>query len=304
MLIELATMALRTLADILVELGPELTHLGNELFPRLVEITKELVPIIIDIGKVIIEILPYLADLASFILDLVIPAMSAMFQTVNSVWPVIKAVIVDAMKVIQGIVDVVLGVITGDWDRAMQGLKDAATGGFDLLKSIVRLGITAVLEAFVALPGRVINALLGLPNSLFNSGRAMMQGLIDGIKSMAQTVVNQALSVVKQIRDLLPFSPAKEGPFSGRGYTLYSGIALMEDWARGIEQGTPAAVKAMEDVASMAQAGLDIQAAVTADGFGGIGAQVAKAIEGMEIKADGTQIARVVNKTNNMNARR
>jgi phage-related protein len=303
-LIELATMALRTLADILVELGPELTHLGEELFPRLVEIAKQLVPIISDIAKVIIEVLPYLADLASFILDLVIPAMSAMLQTVNSVWPVIKAVIVDAMKVIQGIVDVVLGFITGDWDRAMQGLKDIATGGFALLKDIVKLGLTAVLEAFVALPGRVINALLGLPSSLFNSGRAMMQGLVDGIKSMAQTVVNQALSVVKQVRDLLPFSPAKTGPFSGKGYTLYSGQALMEDWAKGIEEGAPSAVKAMEDAASLAQASLDIQAAVAAEGFGGLGAQVARAIEGMEIKADGTNIARVVNKANNMNARR
>lgn len=303
-LMELATMALRTLADILVELGPELTHLGNELFPRLVEIVKELVPIISDIAKVIIEVLPYLADLASFILDLVIPAMSAMFQTVNSIWPVIKAVIVDAMTVIQGIVDAVLGVITGDWDRAMQGLKDIANGGFALLKDIVKLGLAAVLEAFVALPGRVINALLGLPQSMFNSGRAMMQGLVDGIKSMAQTVVNQALSVVQQVRDLLPFSPAKTGPFSGKGYTLYSGMALMEDWAKGIEEGAPMAVKAMEDAASQAQQSLDIQAAVTADGFGGIGAQVAKAIEGMEIKADGTNIARVVNKANNMNARR
>lgn len=303
-LLELATMALRTLADILVELGPELTHLGNELFPRLVEITKELVPIISDIIKVIIEILPYLADLASLILDLVIPAMSAMFQTVNSIWPVIKAVIVDAMKVIQGIVDAVLGIITGDWDRAMQGLKDIANGGFALLKDIVKLGLAAVLEAFVALPGRVINALLGLPQSMFNSGRAMMQGLVDGIKDMAQTVVNQALSVVQQVRDLLPLSPAKTGPFSGKGYTLYSGMALMEDWAKGIEEGAPMAVKAMEDAASQAQQSLDIQAAVTADGFGGIGAQVAKAIEGMEIKADGTNIARVVNKANNMNARR
>lgn len=303
-LIELATMALRTLADILVELGPELTHLGDELFPRLVEIVKELVPIISDIAKVIIEVLPYLADLASFILDLVIPAMSAMFQTVNSVWPVIKAVIVDAMKVIQGIVNLVLGFITGDWDRAMQGIKDIATGGFALLRDIVKLGLTAVLEAFVALPGRILNALLGLPQSMFSSGRAMMQGLVDGIKSMAQSVVNSALSVVKQVRDLLPFSPAKEGPFSGRGYTLYSGIALMEDWAKGIEQGTPQAVKAMEDAAAQAQQGLEFQAAVTAEGFGGIGAQVAKAIEGMEIKANGTQIARVVNKENNMNARR
>lgn len=303
-LMELATMALRTLADILVELGPELSHLGNELFPRLVEIVKELVPIISDIAKVVIEVLPYLADLASFILDLVIPAMSAMFQTVNSIWPVIKAVIVDAMKVIQGIVDVVLGFITGDWDRAMKGVKDIATGGFALLKDIVKLGLTAVLEAFVALPGRVVSALLGLPSSLFNSGRAMMQGLVDGIKSMAQTVVNQTLSVVKEIRDLLPFSPAKTGPFSGKGYTLYSGMALMEDWARGIEEGAPMAVKAMENAASQAQQGLEIQAAVTADGFGGIGAQVVKAIEGLEIRADGTNIARVVNKANNMNARR
>lgn len=304
MLLELATTVLRTLADILVELAPELGHLADELFPQLVKVVQDLTPVFKDVLGIIIEILPYIADLVSFLLDLLIPAMSAMLTVVNNVWPTIRDVIKDALTVTKSIFDVIFGLITGDSDRFWQGLKGIAESGAKLLKDAVKLGLTLVLELFVALPGRVLNALLGLPNSFFNSGRSMMQGLIDGIKSMGQTVINAALSVVSSVRDLLPFSPAKTGPFSGKGYTLYSGVSLMEDWAKGIEQGAPTAVKAMEEAASMAQQGLEFQAAVTAEGFGGIGAQVAKAIEDMEIKADGTNIARVVNKANNMNARR
>jgi hypothetical protein len=43
------------------------------------------------------------------------------------------------------------------------------------------------------------------------------------------------------IRDFFPFSPAKVGPFSGRGYTTYSGMALMEGLGEGVGRGAAAA---------------------------------------------------------------
>src|SRR5687768_1381109 len=303
-LLELATVVLKSLLDVFREISPELSQLTQTALPALLQIVKDLTPVLIEIIDILVLILPPLIDFASTILDVAIPALQSIWQTVREVWPSIKQIIDGAMTFIQGLINVVMGTITGDVDRAWQGINQIFEGAWTAIKGAVKAGIIAVLDLIIAFPARVVNALIGLPQQFFESGRAMMRGLADGIKNMAQTVINSALSVVNQVRDLLPFSPAKTGPFSGQGYTLYSGMALMEDWAKGIEQGTPAAVKAMEEAASMAQAGLDIQAAVAAEGFGGIGLQVARAIEGMEIKADGTQIARVVNKTNNMNARR
>ena len=36
------------------------------------------------------------------------------------------------------------------------------------------------------------------------------------------------------LRGFFPFSPATYGPFSGRGYTTYSGLALMGDFGKSI----------------------------------------------------------------------
>lgn len=303
-ILELATVVLRTLADILIELAPELVHLAQELFPVLLKAVNDLVPVFRDLLKIIIDILPYLADLASFILDIVVPAMSAALQIVEEVWPRIKDTINSALEFIKGIINLVMGVITGDWGRAWEGVKQIFSGALGLMKNAALLGLELLLDIFIALPNRVVNALIGLPNSLFGSGKAMMQGLVDGVKSMAQTVVNSVLSVVDQARDLLPFSPAKKGPFSGSGYTTFSGRALMEDWAKGITQGSPEAVRAIENAMSASQTALDMNAVISSEGFGSMADKVAEALSQWGIEIDANGLARMVNKVNNMNARR
>ena len=51
---------------------------------------------------------------------------------------------------------------------------------------------------------------------------------------------------MSKIRSFFPFSPAKRGPFSGHGYTTYSGKALMGDFARSISGASSLAVKAAD----------------------------------------------------------
>jgi phage-related protein len=303
-LIQFASEILKTILDILSQIGPELVVLGRDLFPKLLEIIKEIVPIAIEFLKAFMDILPVLTDLAILILDTVVPAMQEMFKIVEQVWPSIKQIIEGALLQVQGIVNVILGVINGDWDRAMNGMKQIAQGGWEILKGIVKTGITAILDFFVGLPSRVAVALLGLPAEMARSGRAMMQGLIDGIKSMAQSVINTALGVVNSIRNLLPFSPAKTGPFSGKGYTLYSGQALMEDWARGIAMGGQAALDAVENVVGATAGSMEMEASIASDGFGSIGDKIAAVLAQWGIQIDENGLARMVNNVNRKNQRR
>lgn len=303
-ILELAMVVLKAFLDALVRLAPLLTDFAQDLFPQLVQIVTDLVPIFERVLDILIDIIPIIIDFASAFLEWAIPAMTEMAKSVGEIWPSIEQIISGSLEFIQGIINLVFGLITLDTERMWEGVKQIFSGAWEGIKGTVKGGIATVLELFIALPGRLLSALSGVPSQFAASGRAMMQGLIDGIVAMGKSAVNAALNIAKQIRDLLPFSPAKTGPFSGKGYTLYSGMALMEDWAKGIEEGGPTAIKAMEDVVGMAQTAMDIEAAVTAEGFGGIGAQVANAIKGMEIKADGQNIARVVNKNNNLNARR
>jgi phage-related protein len=85
---------------------------------------------------------------------------------------------------------------------------------------------------------------------LFRAGSSIIQGLVDGIKAKIGAVTNAVGGVLSAARNLLPFSPAKEGPFSGKGWSLYSGRSISEALAQGIEDRGGLAVTAMEKTMS------------------------------------------------------
>jgi len=88
--------------------------------------------------------------------------------------------------------------------------------------------------AFVSMGNSIVNTVVGLAHSLYQSGANMIRSLADGMLSQLGPALSAAQSIVGAIRDFFPSSPAKRGPFSGHGYTLYSGQNLIEAFAQGI----------------------------------------------------------------------
>ncbi|MFI8104701.1 hypothetical protein [Streptomyces sp. NPDC086023] len=109
--------------------------------------------------------------------------------------------------------------------------QDAATRAHAAIQS----GVDSAVRTLSSLPGRARGALSGLGSTLYNAGRSLVGGFVNGIHSMLGAVQSAANAVVSTARRFFPFSPAKEGPFSGRGWTLYSGQALAQGFAAGIE---------------------------------------------------------------------
>ena len=91
-----------------------------------------------------------------------------------------------------------------------------------------------------------INSLLGWFGgiNLYNSGWNMINSFGNGIVNAFDRVKGWVSGKMGDLRKLFPFSPAKEGPFSGTGYTSYSGRALMTDFGRGILDGASSAIGA------------------------------------------------------------
>ncbi|WP_190821225.1 hypothetical protein [Saccharopolyspora pogona] len=100
-----------------------------------------------------------------------------------------------------------------------------------------------VVDFVRGLPGSILDALGNLGSLLVDSGRALLQGLWDGISGAIGWLQGKVSGALSSIRDLFPFSPAKEGPFSGRGYTTFSGRALITDFASAIAADGTGAVR-------------------------------------------------------------
>lgn len=117
---------------------------------------------------------------------------------------------------------------------AMDTAKRLVSGGMTSLRTSVSEGISKVLTFFRDMPGKILSALGNLGSKLTESGRALLGGFMDGIGDGFNRAKDVVAGGMESLRRLFPFSPAKEGPFSGRGYTTYSGRALSRDFADAI----------------------------------------------------------------------
>ncbi|MER8158168.1 phage tail tape measure protein [Streptomyces sp. NPDC094472] len=141
--------------------------------------------------------------------------------------------------------------------------------------SAISAKISSAISWVRGLPGRARSALGSLGSTLYNAGRSLIGGFISGITSKAGELYGKAKGLVSKVRNLFPFSPAKEGPFSGRGYTLYSGRSLISGFAQGITQQQGAVTAAMARVAQAGQDALTGSAPTLAVGQGGTAALTA-----------------------------
>lgn len=168
------------------------------------------------------------------------------------------------------------------------GAKASAAGqGF---LSGIQGGFNAAVSFVASIPGRVIGAIGDLGGLLVNSGRSLINGFVSGIKSAIGGAVSAVSGAVSQIRSFFPFSPAKRGPFSGHGYTTYSGKALMEGWAEGIGNGTGAVnsaiTSALVSVSSLIGSGITVAPSVAVAGAGAAGATYNVTVNGGSVNAD------------------
>jgi len=147
----------------------------------------------------------------------------------NFVVNLFKQAVANVLTIIGGIVAIV-GKVRGFFEQMRQAAVDKVVALINFVKGI---------------PGKLLNALGNVGKMLYNAGRSIIQGLIDGLRSMFSSLWNTMTDGLSGLRDLLPFSPAKKGPFSGKGWTLFSGIAMVEDLAKGITKGADFPVDAM-----------------------------------------------------------
>lgn len=244
---------------------PIITMLISTLLPPLTQVIQAVVPIIMQvvtaIGQIITTVasalVPIIQQLtpiiqtiatvaAGFITGILLPAFQAIAPVVQSAVGVIQSIFGTITGIIQGVVSIVSGIFTGDWT--------AIWNGFTTIVSSAVNGIGSIIGG---IKDTIVNALAGAGSWLVESGKSIINGLVSGIKSAIGGAVDIVGGALQSIRDLFPFSPAKKGPFSGRGWVLYSGRSIPTAFAQGVEDNAGKAETAVRDAMSRAQQAAD-----------------------------------------------
>lgn len=117
--------------------------------------------------------------------------------------------------------------------------------------------MTGAATGFKILLDNIVATLNSLSAIAFNSGAALGQGFADGINSKIGAVQEAALALADAADAPLPHSPAKIGPFSGRGWTPFRGRKLAIGFAEGIHDGSSNVQLASMQMAMTVSAALD-----------------------------------------------
>lgn len=274
--VQLAGVVGGALATALIALSPVLVEIATAFGEFLTGAITQLVDsglldrLVAVITRVLLAVLPLIPQ----ILELALAAFPLFVAGAEAALPVLEflaGAIEGCTPIVQGLIDILslaAAALTGDFDTMKE-----KTEGF---RTSIRDKLDGVAGFFRDLPGKIRGFLAGLPGILADSGRRMIDSFADGIRRAFNGAVAAVQVGLGAVRRLFPFSPAKEGPFSGSGYVDRSGEALVGDFAAAIRAGLPDVVGAARDVLGGAQVALGVSLpAVALPGGPGVPQQAA-----------------------------
>ena len=158
------------------------------------------------------------------------------------------------LRVVQGIIDFITGVFTGDWERAWQGVKDIFGGILDAISAHFHLiwdtlhnwfgeKIDAVRQTLEDGFNSAVEFMQSLPGKALQWGRDFMDGLVKGITEKVSAVTDAVSGVADKIKSFLHFSVPDEGPLTDYESWMPD---FMAGLAEGIRKGSPVVYKAMK----------------------------------------------------------
>jgi hypothetical protein len=236
------------LTDMVNQLGPVLADAIAQVTPHLPAIIQAFT----DIAAAVIAAIPTLTSLSATVLPPIAAGFRGLAEAINFVKPAFDlfiTILTGAANQVQFFVDMARAAyqaMTGDIDGAMatisaahqrtfgQEIPAAVQGGMNQMQGNINSGMNAAVGLVQTNVNQMVAQATNAQGRFSAAGSALANSFRNGWVAAANAAVAAVRRTVAQIAALLPGSPAKKGPFSGRGYTKLRGMRMVLDFAKGI----------------------------------------------------------------------
>lgn len=168
----------------------------------------------------------------------------------------IVSVIEGAMKIIKGIIDVVLGLLTGKWSQVWKGIGEIASGIWKIIVGVVENGIKLVIDHFKMFNTFMMSLAQDGANKLrqvWDQGMSTLErrisegwnAIIGGAKQWGSDFLNTVLSGWSAVGNFFASIPGRVGAaFASAGSWLYNaGLNIIDGLVNGIKNAAGSALK-------------------------------------------------------------
>lgn len=141
------------------------------------------------------------------------------------------------------------------WGPLWETVKSVVSNAWTTVTGDTRTGVGNAASEAGQLPQKAKTAMGDTRITLLSSGAALVAGFAQGMNNNVSLVQRAAIGVAAMVAKYMPHSPAEMGPLSGKGYTTWSGRALVKDFAGGMMDNMDQVRAATAKVANAAQLG-------------------------------------------------
>lgn len=205
LLIPLITQIGQVIADSM----PVLVQIVQAIMPPIMALAQALAPVLVQIVGAIVQVVQGALQLIPPLLQLIgviLPPLLALFTAVltpviafaSSIIDSLMPAIMGVMTMIQGLINFVVGVFTGNWSMAWSGVKQMFSGFVDGIKGLIS---GALRIAFESIPNMIIGIFSNAGSWLLDAGSRIISGLINGLTSAIGGVKDTLLGLTSSIAD-------------------------------------------------------------------------------------------------------
>lgn len=120
------------------------------------------------------------------ILPVLVPIFESLWNTICNVFGAITDTIGGIIQTFKGLIDFIVGIFTGDWNKAWEGIKTFFTGIWNAIKGVV----STVWNAIKGIIETVINVIKGIITTVFNAIKTVISNIFNGIKNTVSNIWN------------------------------------------------------------------------------------------------------------------
>lgn len=129
---------------------------------------------------------PFLDWIIQNIVPVLVPIFEAIWNTIVNVFGSIIDTISGIIQVFKGLIDFIVGVFTGDWDRAWNGIKTIIEGKWNTIKGIFSIAWNNIVGTI----GESVKAIFSIISTKFETIYNSIKTVVNNIKSTIENVFN------------------------------------------------------------------------------------------------------------------
>jgi hypothetical protein len=190
------------------------------------------------VGQAFSQIPATITTSLSGVLQAVVSAFSGVPSAIGGALSGVPGAIASAMTPAIGVVQAVMEGIIGVVSAVGAQVAAVASATFAQFPPAVQGAMAPAITAVGTIGQQMVAAALSFAGAMESAGRSIGASFAAGIASSEDLVAGAAAGLMAAARRLIPSSPAKEGPFSGRGWVTYSGESVGKGFAQGMQNST------------------------------------------------------------------